>query len=277
VAEAVPAFPIVGIGASAGGIEALGGLFRAMPEQPGCCFVIVTHLSRDRRSMLAEILAGYTAMPVFTAAEGIQLQPNQVHVLPEDAVLSITQGRLRLRKLSATVRERRLIDVFLSALAIDQGECAAGIILSGSDGDGTLGIKAIKERGGLTLAQVADGHPPQYPEMPNHAIASGMVDLAVPVAEMGEHLVRFARSLEAGDRGHADAGQDVMQQREQVRKEICLILRNQLGHDFAGYKEKPSCAGCSGGCRFTTRTRLRSTSACCGAIQRKPGHCSEIC
>jgi two-component system CheB/CheR fusion protein len=239
VDETEPAFPIVGIGASAGGIEALEGFFRAMPDDPGCCFVIVTHLSRDRRSMLAEIVSGYTAMPVFTAVDGAQVRPNEVHVLPEDSVLSILGGRLRLRKLSATLRERRLIDVFLSALSIDRGESAAGVILSGSDGDGTLGIKAIKERGGLTLAQVADGHPPQYPEMPNHAIASGMVDLAIPVEQMGRHLAAFARSFDPADHdGDVEPGESVLQHREQVRQEICGILRNQLGHDFAGYKER---------------------------------------
>jgi two-component system CheB/CheR fusion protein len=232
-------FPVVGIGASAGGVEALAGLFGAMPPDTGCAFVIVTHLSPTRPSLLPEIIARYTSMAVHVAEDGLEVRPNEVYVLPPDALLEIQGLRLRVRALAKGRRERKPIDVFLSALAIDQGECAAGVILSGGDGDGTLGVKAIKERGGLTLAQVGDGVAPQYPSMPNSAIASGMIDLAVPVQEMGLRLADFARSLnltdemvQAAERG--DGERTV----KQAREEICSILRTQIGHDFSGYKEK---------------------------------------
>jgi two-component system CheB/CheR fusion protein len=232
-------FPIVGIGASAGGVEALEGLFRDMPADPGCGFVIVTHLSPERRSLLPEIIARYANMPVHVAEDGAKVAPNEVHVLPADALLDITDGRLKVSKPSSTRRERKPIDVFLSALARDQGECAAGVILSGGDGDGTLGIKAIKERGGLTLAQVADGKPPQYPEMPDSAIASGMVDLAIPVGEMGERLAQFARGLAMFDVMVDEARRtDGEISLDEACQEIYTILRNQIGHDFSGYKEK---------------------------------------
>jgi two-component system CheB/CheR fusion protein len=232
-------FPIVGVGASAGGVEALEALFKGMPAEPGCCFVIVTHLNPERRSLLPEIIARHTAMPVHVAADGAQVAVNEVHVLPADALLDITGGRLKVRKPTSARRERRPIDLFFSALARDQAELAVGVVLSGGDADGTLGIKVIKERGGLTLAQIADGTPPQHPDMPDSAIASGMVDLPLSVSEMGERLVEYARSLaqleEAGEGARRLDGEE---QLKVARHEIYAILRNQIGHDFSGYKEK---------------------------------------
>ena len=232
-------FPIVGVGASAGGVEALEGFFGGVPEDSGCGFVIITHLSPDRRSLLPEIVSRFTRMPVRVAEDRVAVAPNEVHILPADALLDIEKGRLRLRKLSSARRERKPIDVFFSALAKDRGEYAAGVVLSGGDGDGTLGVKAIKERGGLTLAQVADGSGPKHANMPESAIASGMVDIAAPVGEMGQWLVEFTRSLRAFDRmiGDDPQGSDEPSARA-ARQEICAIIRNQLGHDFSGYKEK---------------------------------------
>ena len=230
-------FPTVGIGASAGGIEALKGFFQGMPDQPGLAFVVVTHLSPERESMLHEIVARYTDMPVHIAADGMQLGIDQVHVLPSDALLGVKGGRLLVSRPNSLRRERKPIDIFFSALAVDQGELAAGVVLSGGDGDGALGIKAIKERGGLTLAQVRDGHGPQHPGMPDSAISTGFVDFAIPVDEMGARLAEFARSLHLFDdlaaaSREAEAGEGL----DRAREAICGILRTQLGHDFSGYK-----------------------------------------
>src|SRR6185369_13261074 len=119
-------------------------------------------------------------LPVRIAANDMPVEVDTIYVLPADAVLGIEGGRLRLQRSNGGRRERKPIDVFFSALAADRGEAAAGVVLSGGDGDGTLGLKAIKERGGLTLAQVADGHGPGNPDMPDSAIAAGVVDLALP-------------------------------------------------------------------------------------------------
>jgi two-component system CheB/CheR fusion protein len=233
------AFPIVGIGASAGGVEALEGFFKDMPPQPGCGFVIVTHLSPERRSLLPEIVARYTDMPVHVAEDGAEVRPNEVHVLPADAVLNIEGRTLKISKPALGRRERKPIDIFLGELAKAQGEYAAGVILSGGDGDGTLGVKAIKERGGLTLAQIADGTAPQYPDMPDSAIASGMIDLAVSVSEMGARLAEFARSFELLDELTAKAEKAAGEPDfAEARREIYVILRNQVGHDFSGYKAR---------------------------------------
>lgn len=137
-------FPIVGIGASAGGIEALGGFFKGVPPNSGIAYVVVTHLSPDRESHLHEIIGRYTDLPVQVAVDRAVVEPDKVYVLPSNAVLGIEDGRLQVDKLGPSRRERKPIDLFLSALARDRGEYAAGVILSGGDADGTLGIKAIR-------------------------------------------------------------------------------------------------------------------------------------
>lgn len=181
-------FPIIGIGASAGGIEALQGLFDGLPTDLGVGYVVVTHLSPDRESVLNEIVGRYTGMPVHVAEEGMAVQPDHVYVLPAGTVLGLADGCLHIHRPSHGRRERKPIDIFLSELAIDRGHLAGGIILSGGDSDGTLGIKAIKERGGVTMAQIANGTAPQYPDMPDSAIRSGMVDFAVPLEDMGTRV-----------------------------------------------------------------------------------------
>ena len=232
----VKRFPIVGVGASAGGVEALEGFFGGMPAKPGLALVIITHLSPERESKLHEVIARYTELPVHVAEDGRVVEQDHVYVLPADAVLSIANGRLQIGRLSAPRRARKPIDIFFTALAIDQAEHAAGVVLSGGDGDGTLGVKAIKEHGGLTLAQVSDGRGPGYPSMPDSAISTGLVDFAIPVSEMGAKLVEFGRSIDLLDDlvgpGRAD------QTLEQAWPEIYLLLRNQIGHDFSGYKTK---------------------------------------
>ena len=195
-------FPIVGIGASAGGIEALEGFFQGLPADPGLAVVIVTHLNPERKSVLHEIVARHTSLPVHVAQDGMAVEADCVYVMPADAVLSIERRRLLIRRASVSRRERNPIDIFFSALAADLGELAAGVVLSGGDGDGTLGVKAIKERGGLTLAQVADGHGPQHPEMPDSAIALGLVDFAVPANAMGGKLAEYGPWQGFGPRIH---------------------------------------------------------------------------
>ncbi|WP_445658915.1 CheR family methyltransferase [Achromobacter sp. NCFB-sbj8-Ac1-l] len=226
-------FPIVGVGASAGGIEALEGFFRGLPPLPGVAFVVVTHLSPSRESHLPEVLSRYTTLPVVAAADNLPVEINCVYVLPQDALMSISHRRLRVLKRAADLPGRRPIDLFFSALARDCGDFAAGVILSGSNSDGTLGIKAIKEHGGLTLAQAPGDFGPLNPEMPDSAIASGLVDFVLPADQMGPPLAQFAL--------HAPA--DEPQTSGPVRLdaaglEISNLLRSRIGHDFSGYKNK---------------------------------------
>ncbi|MGG5819095.1 chemotaxis protein CheB [Falsiroseomonas sp. HW251] len=233
--------PIVGIGASAGGVEALQALFRAMPEPPPrAALVVVTHLGSGHESALPGILADCTAMPVVAARDGDMAEPGRAYVLPNDAVMTIAAGRLRLRPQDpAARRERQPIDVFFASLAEDLGDKAVGIVLSGTGSDGTLGLKAIKERGGPTLVQGTDGSAPRYPEMPASAVAGGGVDLIVSVEEMPARLAELIRGfsildgLDDDDRRGTEAGASA-----DAQDAISGILRERTGHDFAGYKDK---------------------------------------
>lgn len=224
---------IVGIGASAGGIPALEQFFQALPPNLGMAFVIITHLSPDRESQLHRVVANYTDLTVHVAADGAVLERDTVHVMPQNAILTMQDGRLRMALGDLENRERKPVDVFLVSLAADQGDRAVGIILSGGDSDGTLGVKAIREAGGVTMAQVPDGlGGPLNPQMPISAISSGMVDFSLPAEAMPERLVALARTraaLPSEDGLAADLT-------PAVQAEIAAILRSHTGHDFAGYK-----------------------------------------
>ena len=270
MSEAAP-FPIVGVGASAGGIEALEGLFRGIPPEPGFAIVIVTHLNPHRESLLHEIIARNTSMPVHVAVDGVSVANNNVYVMPEDVILSISGRHLLVTRPEPSRRGRKPIDVFLSALARDIGEYSAGVVLSGGDGDGTLGIKVIKEQSGLTLAQARDGRGPGHPDMPNSAIATGYVDFALPVDKMGARLVQFARSLSEMDATSAATENEATL--DAARSEIYAILRNQVGHDFAGYKTKTFLRRVQ---RRMQVTQLDTTTAYIDLLRRDAGEAQAL-
>jgi two-component system, chemotaxis family, CheB/CheR fusion protein len=231
-------FPVVGIGASAGGIEALEGFFRGLSSDPGVAIVIVTHLGPDRKSLLHEVVDRYTDLEVRVVEEGVKVEVNTVYILAYDAILTLENLKFVLRK-NTSRRERKPIDIFFSSLAIDLGECAVGVILSGGDSDGTLGVKAIKERGGLTFAQKGDGFGPHHADMPESAISTGLIDFAIPVDEMGEKIADFAVNMARIDAIVADNRKsDEHLSIDSTMPEIYSILRNQIGHDFSGYKTK---------------------------------------
>lgn len=238
MSDSNPKFPVVGIGASAGGIVAMEALFKGMPESARAAFVIVTHLSPERESLLHEVVARYTSMPVLVAEDDVKVEQDHVYVMPANVILTIENGRLRLRRPNAVSRERKPIDIFLGALAQDQTEYAVAVILSGGDGDGTLGAKAVKERGGFTLAQSSDGSAPRNPDMPQSAISSGVIDVAVPVEQMGEKIAAFARSFGTLAALADNDGKKDEADLQKERSEICTILRSHTSHDFAGYKTK---------------------------------------
>ena len=230
-------FPIVGIGASAGGVAALEAFFKGLPNTDGqMAFVIVTHLNPERESLLHEVLARYTELPVLVATDGLIVEPGNVYVLPQNAVLTIEKGRLQLRRPDPLHRERKPIDIFFASLAVDQGENAVGIVMSGGDADGTLGIKAIKAHGGLTLAQSRDGSGPRNPDMPRSAIASGLVDLALPAEEMGAKLSEVLDGN--GILGERPDGKSAAKALQNAQEEIYAVLRRHTAHDFSGYKTK---------------------------------------
>ena len=225
-------FPIVGIGASAGGLAAFEQLFRALPPDSGIAFVVVQHLSPPHKSILPEILQRFTAMHVAQVTEGIEVQPNGVYVIPPGSDLALKDGHLTLLK-PETARGYRLpIDFFFRSLAHDRGERAVGIVLSGTGSDGSLGMKTLKAEGGLTIAQ--EPGTAEYADMPRNAIATKEVDFILPPEEMGELILKYIhhKGLEGYKRGESDYVIPMG-----GLQKLYYLLRSKTGHDFSLYKQ----------------------------------------
>jgi two-component system, chemotaxis family, CheB/CheR fusion protein len=184
-------FPVVGIGASAGGLEAFSQLLNYLPVDTGMAIVLVQHLAPSQSSLLTKILARTTSLPVQTVVDGMAVAPNQVYVIPPNTILTLVAGRLRLQPRDLTQRINKAIDIFFESLARDRGENAIGVVLSGGDSDGTLGLEAIKAAGGLTLAQSEASA--QVTSMPHMAIATGQVDFVLPPEEIATTLANLSR------------------------------------------------------------------------------------
>lgn len=230
---------IVGLGASAGGIEALEGFFAGVPAELDAAYLITTHLSPDRHSLLTEIVRRFTSLPVVSAVDGSPITSRQVYVMPEATVMTVAEGRIKLHQ-QGIPRERKPVDILLGSLAESFNERAVGIILSGGDTDGTLGLKAIKAFGGITMAQVADGYGPAHHGMPDSAIAAGVADFCLPANAMGPKLLALSQAdalVAAADAADAAAPIEGAMAEDRLQ-EIYALLRSQVGHDFSGYKSK---------------------------------------
>ncbi|MEO0535730.1 MAG: CheR family methyltransferase [Cyanobacteria bacterium P01_A01_bin.123] len=174
LSQEAAAFPVVGIGASAGGLEAFTQLLNHLPATTGMAFVLVQHLDPNQRSLLSEIIARATQMPVQDVQNGLAIAPNQVYVIPPNTEMTIIEGCFQLQPRPRSRSGSRVIDTFFSALAQERGNKAIGVVLSGGDADGTLGLEAIKAAGGITFAQSEASA--QVKSMPHTAIATGQVD-----------------------------------------------------------------------------------------------------
>jgi two-component system CheB/CheR fusion protein len=234
-AEAPPdtRFPIVGIGASAGGVAAFESFFSAMPqhEDTGMAFVLVQHLSPDHKSVLVELLKRHTRMPVFEAADGMVVRPDCAYIIPPSHDLQLVGGALRLKRHDEQRRPRLTIDHFFTSLAAEQHERAICIVMSGTGSDGTAGLREIKGEGGLAIAQSPESA--EYDGMPSSAIATGMVDYVLAPPQMPAQLMSYVRHAFVAQRQPAASAEH----RDSVLKRLCLLLRAQTGHDFTQYKE----------------------------------------
>lgn len=220
-------FPIVGLGASAGGLESFEQFFRHIPPESGMAFVLVSHLDPSHASILTEILQRSTSMPVVEVQDQMQVEPNHVYVIPPNRDMAIFHGALQL---SIPVQPRGLrmpIDGFLRSLAEDQGEQAVGIILSGTGTDGTLGLRAILGVGGVTLVQ--EPGTAKYDGMPNSAIHAGYASHVVPVEKMPEVLLSGIRTFNQSPPSPKTIVSGM--------NRILMQLRNVTGHDFSQYKK----------------------------------------
>jgi two-component system, chemotaxis family, CheB/CheR fusion protein len=226
-------FYVVGIGASAGGLQALRTLFSGMPPDPGYACVVVVHLAPDHESQLVELLQPYTQMPVQQVRKTVPLKPNHVYVIPPNANLNSIDTHLRLSELEARRVERATVDHFLRTLAATHDGRAVGVILTGAGSDGSLGIRLIKECGGLTIAQ--DPDEAEYDSMPISAITTGTVDLVLPVRDVPNEIARYCATrpkLPSGKDG-LDAPPD-----DNLRLgEIVEALQRITGHDFSVYRQ----------------------------------------
>ena len=229
-----PAQPllIVGIGASAGGLEAFKSFFAKMPADSGMAFVLVQHLAPQHSSLLTELIARSTAMPVVEATDSEQVEANHVYVIPPDATLTIHDGALQVSRPAPPRQHRWPINTFFTSLAEDHGDCAVCIVLSGTGSDGARGLRAIKERGGLTLAQSGFDHVAMT-GMPASAAATGLVDHILPVEDMPARLLAHRQHLQSSDSHKGPDGE--RQDLAAHLRTICGLLRAEVGHDFSQY------------------------------------------
>ncbi|AKB23136.1 Chemotaxis protein methyltransferase CheR [Methanosarcina sp. WH1] len=223
-------FPIVGIGASAGGLAAFEAFFSAMPNDTslGMAFILVQHLDPNHKSLLADLIGRYTRMLVYEIKDGMIVQPDCVYVIPPNHDMIFQDGKLQLLEPSEPRGHRLPIDIFFRSLAQSKQELAIGIVLSGTGSDGALGVRAIKAEGGMVMTQTPESS--EYDGMPRGAIATGLVDYPLPPAEMPAQLIAYVTQA-FGKRPH------LIPRIEGAMKNIFSLLRTQTGHDFSHYKQ----------------------------------------
>ena len=228
----MPNFPVAGIGASAGGLEAFVRLLKGLPPDTGMAFVLVQHLDPKHNSQLAGLLKKATQMPVCEAMDGLILRPNRVHVMPSNVLMTVASGRLVLAPRGNAMLP---IDCFLRSLAADRGELAVGVILSGTGADGTAGIEAVKTAGGITFAE--DSPSARFPAMPENAVASGFVDFVLSPEKIGMELARIARHPGVQHPLAPTKEETATEQSGALQARILRLLSARIGVDFTHYKK----------------------------------------
>ncbi len=232
--ESLPDLPshYIGIGASAGGLEALQALLKNLPTDTGACFIIVQHLSPDFKSMMLELLSKHTSMEIHNVQDGMKVRPNTIYLIPPRKNMMVAQGELLLSDKMPDSGLNLPIDIFFRSLSEDQQHKAIGIILSGTGSDGSRGIKALKEAGALVITQ--DPESAKFDGMPNSAINTGIIDLILRPEDMGAKIESYIRHpLVSGD---SDPLKESMTGNEDIMGEIFSVLKMKSEIDFAKYK-----------------------------------------
>jgi two-component system CheB/CheR fusion protein len=224
------AFPIVGIGASAGGLEAIEQFLGHVPTGSGMAFVIVQHLDPTQKGMMVELLSRAVPLKVVQVKDRMRVEPNGVYVIPPNQDMSILHGVLHLLAPAAPRGLRLPIDYFLRALADDQHSGGVGVILSGMGSDGTLGARAIKERAGVVLAQAPASA--KFDAMPRSVIEAGLADIVAPAEELAGKLAAYLAHVPLVQGPH----QPLTDKTQSGIEKVCVLLRSQTGHDFSSYK-----------------------------------------
>ncbi|MEG4092210.1 chemotaxis protein CheB [Microcoleus sp. Pol12B4] len=235
LAETDAPFPIVGIAASAGGLEAFTQLLSHLPVDTGMAFVLIQHLDPNHKSLLSEILARTTQMPVNEVEDGVAVDPNQVYVIPPNTKMVVCKGVLQLSPREKIYGKYMPGDAFFTSLALDRGHKAIAVVLSGGDGDGSLGLKAIKAAGGMTFAQCQDTA--KFDSMPNTAVATGNVDFVLPPEKIAEELANYSHNpLLTGPLPMTKVEESPEQ--GDALATIFALLKSTTGVDFSQYKPR---------------------------------------
>jgi two-component system CheB/CheR fusion protein len=233
-------FPVVGIGASAGGLMAVRRVLETMPSNSGMAFVVILHLSPKHESAADTVLAQVTRMPVTQVTRPVALNPNHVYVIPPRSTLRMVDGILSVEEARRPRGPQVAIDLFFRTLADVHGEQAIGVVLSGTGADGAVGIARVKEQGGVTIAQ--DPVDAEYDDMPRNAVATGKVDFVLPAAEIAQQLLQLQENARhiilplAGGDPVLLTQPDERAESEQALREVLEILFFRSGHDFRHYK-----------------------------------------
>jgi two-component system CheB/CheR fusion protein len=229
-----PNFPIVGIGASAGGLAALEAFLSAMPanNENNFAVVVIQHLSPDHKSILSELLKRYTLMQVHEAQDGTLVEPNNAYIIPPNRDMALLHGRLQLFEIAGPRSAHFSIDFFFRSLSADLRERAICIVLSGTGTDGTLGVRAVKGEGGMAMAQTPEST--EFDGMPRSAIGTGLIDYILPPAEMPAQLIAYVNQA---IRPKLEIGAPSAPPSPEILAKIFVLLRAKTGHDFSQYKQ----------------------------------------
>lgn len=266
--------PVVGLGGSAGSIEALQEFFAAMAPHSGLAFVVVIHLATEHQSMLGEVLQRCTRMRVMQVTERLHIEPDSVYVIPPGMLLQSEDGALRLSQIPEGRATHVAVDVFFRTLADSHGPHAAAVVLSGLDDDGSIGIKRVKERGGLTVAQ--DPDQALHGSMPRNAIATGMIDWVLPVRDMPGRLLQYFRLEQAVELPPEEAPADspsLAGRGESELRDVLTFLRTRTGRDFNQYKRATVLR------RIGRRMQVNGVDNLAGylnCLRTRPGECVEL-
>jgi two-component system, chemotaxis family, CheB/CheR fusion protein len=228
IQDAVPQF-IVGIGASAGGLEPIHELFDNTPDNTNFAFVIVQHLSPDHKSLMGELLSKHTTMKIIEAADNMRLMPNCIYLIPSRKVMTLADGHLKLHDKDRNQVPNNAIDIFFESLAKERGRNAIAVILSGTGSDGTKGIEAIKRQGGLVIVQ--DPATADFDGMPSSAILTGAADIILPPELIAEEMIEYLK-----DSPYAKTLEKFSNEDENLVSEILGLVRTVTSHDFTQYK-----------------------------------------
>ncbi|MFH1112813.1 MAG: chemotaxis protein CheB [Pseudomonadota bacterium] len=268
VLETKDIFPIVGIGASAGGLDAFEKFFTNMPPDTGMAFVLVQHLDPTHKSILTELIKRFTSMKVLEVENGMQVQPNSVYVIPPNRYMGILHGKLHLLEPTALPGHRTPIDYFFRTLAQDQKENAICVVLSGTGTEGTLGLRTVKGEGGMGMVQ--DPESAKYDGMPRNAVSTGLADYILPVEEMPKQLMTYVRH--AVIKAPGEPAELTLKDADHLEK-IFIIVRSQTGHDFSHYKQNTVLRRIE---RRMAVNRITQLSRYVRYVQEQPGEAGNL-